>query len=259
MKITFSKVLLSSLVGASFAIVSSAHLSADAFSISFGSASRSSNTLATGASAKADFGFTQIDPNKVQINLTLLNTTGKIPAFGKGATQSTLVGFGFDLLDSLKSFTYSALLSPFTQLYGDKTLNSSVLEAAKLEPFGTFDVGIRSAGSGNFTGGNPQEGLKAGESKNVQFTLTGSNLKAADIETAFASGFKTGDLKVAVRFQQVDGPSFRGASDKLLGGTVQIVKAPPKPKPIPESAPIAGLCLVAGTLAIVRRRQVKPV
>jgi hypothetical protein len=250
----FSLQKSSLLAAASIALASSVMLSssAQAFSISFDSTSLSSNNPATGASAKVDFSFSQIDPNKVLLNLNLVNTTGQIPSFGKGATQATLVGFGFDLLNNISSFTYSPLSSTFTQLYGDQSLTSATVQGeAKLEPFGTFDVGIRSSGTGNFTGGNPQTGITASQFTNVSFTLIGSNLNAANLESAFLSGFQSGTLRAAARFQQVSGPGFSGASDKLLGGTISNGGT----TPVPEPTTLVGIGLVAGAMAMSRRQQ----
>lgn len=252
MKTSLSRALLPSLIGVGFALASSASLPANAFSIAFGSTSKSSNTTATGASAKVDFSFSNINSTSVLLNLKLTNTTGQIPAFGSKATQSTLVGFGFDILDNLK-FSYSSLSSPFTKLYGDASLTTQRVEgAADLQPFGVFDAGIRSAGSGNFTGGNAQSGLTAGQSTDVSFTLKGTNLTAASVESEFLKQLQSGQLKVATRFQQVNAGA---GSDKLLGGTITVA-VKPKPKRVPEPMTTTGLGLVAGVLLAARRLKV---
>lgn len=249
MKAPVSQLLGSGLLAASVAIASSvmAPSSAQAFSVSFGPTSTSSNSPATGASATVDFSFSQVDANSVLLNLNLLNTTGQIPPFGSGATQSTLVGFGFDLLNSITSFTYNSLSSPFTKLFGDQSLTSQTVEGpATLQPFGTFDVGIRSSGPGNFNGGNPQTGLTAGQSADVSFVLSGTNLIANDVESAFQAGFQDGTLKIATRFQEVNAGE---GSDKLLGGTVE------PPESVPEPSTLAGLAFVIGGMIVSRRRN----
>jgi hypothetical protein len=218
MQSTVTRLFGSSLLAAGVAIASSvlAPTSAEAFTISFGANSTSSNNPATGASADVDFNFSQ-SGSDVLLSLDILNTTGQT-TFGDGATQATLVGLGFDLIDDITSYTYDAMSSPFTKLYGDSALTAQSVEgSATLQPFGTFDVGIRSAGPGNFTGGNPTQGLTAGQSTVVSFLVSGMNLIASDVETAFFNGFTSGTLEIATRFQQVNAGE---GSDKLLGGDI---------------------------------------
>lgn len=218
MQSTVTRLFGSSLLAAGVAIASSvlAPTAAEAFTISFGANSASSNTPATGASADVDFSFSQ-SGSDVLLNLNILNTTGQT-TFGAGATQATLVGLGFDLIGDITSYTYDAMSSPFTKLYGDPFLTSETVQgSATLEPFGTFDVGIRSAGPGNFTGGNPTQGLTAGQSTTVSFLLSGMNLIDSQVENDFFTGFTSGALEVATRFQQVNAGE---GSDKLLGGEI---------------------------------------
>jgi hypothetical protein len=221
---SFSKALLPSIaVGVGLAIASVGIIvsPAQAFTLSFDSSSQSSNSPATGASARVDFDFVQAG-NNVLLNLDIFNSTGQFPAFGSGATEATLVGIAFDLADSVKSFVYDDLDSNYSKLFSQ----------VSLPPFGgTFDVGIRSAesetgngkgkgGNGNdsFAGGNPQMGLTAGKSTKTQFVLSGNNLVAAALEQTFWSGFQNGTMRFASRFQQVNAG---GGSDKLLGGTIK--------------------------------------
>jgi PEP-CTERM motif len=173
-----------------------------AFELNFGAASQSSNTPATGSSAKVDFKFTQSGQN-VLVNLDIFNTTGET-TFGSGATESTLMGFAFDLLDGITigSFTGS-------NYFGNIASN------VDLQPFDTFDVGI--SRNSNFLGGNPNGGLTQGLSSSVSFLLSGANLLAETLEQDFFQGFSDGTLKWATRFQAVNAGA---GSDKLLGGTI---------------------------------------
>jgi len=264
MKNTLSTLLGSSLLAAGVAIAASAFTatSAQAFSLFIDPQYGSSNTPATGSTAKLDFTFSQVGSD-VLLNLGIKNTTGTVTptVTTSGATKSTLVGVGFDLASIISSYTYNAGTSAFTKLYGDSSLtNQSVAGDASLQPFGTFDVGIRSAGSGNFTGGNPQAGLTAGNYTSVSFTLKGTNLTASGVETAFQTGLSDGSLRAVGRFQQVGGGvNYSGAtSDKVLAGGVTGGGGNTGGgiKKIPEPASLAGLGLVGASLAASRRRKV---
>jgi hypothetical protein len=178
---------------------------AQAFTLSINPTNGSTEN--TGASALLDFNFVQ-DGSNVKLNLGIKNTTNG--SLGLGATQATLVGVGFDLPSLVKSAFnyntgYNAGTSAFTTLYQNAALN----------PYGTFDVGIRSAGPGNFAGGNPQQGLTAGQSATVSFLFSGTNLTASAVESAFKNGISNGSLDVVGRFQQVNAG---GGSDKVIGG-----------------------------------------
>lgn len=198
------------------------------------------STENTGSSALLNFKFEQSGAN-VLMNLNIKNTTSG--NLGLGATASTLVGVGFDLPDLIKSYSYNSLTSGFSKLY----------EQASLAPYGTFDVGIRSAGSGNFSGGNPQSGLTADKETNVQFVFTGNNLVAADVEKSFNQGLQNQSLRVVGRFQQVNAG---GGSDKVLGGYVPPMVDEEEHQSVPEPTAIAGLGAVAMGL-LVRRRSAK--
>jgi len=229
MKGTFSTLIGCSLLAAGVAITSSvlAPSSAQAFSISFGSTSTSSNSLATGASANVDFNFSQAG-NNVLLNLNLLNTTGQIPSFGAKATQSTLMGITFDLVEGLNVVANSYVGSSFF---------SNLLSSVSFTPFsksgGSFDVGI--AHNGNFEGGNTHGGLTQGLSSSVSFLLSGTNLVANNLENAFLSGFQDGTLRIASRFQAVNAGA---GSDKLLGGILKPTVVVP-PAVVPAVVPPA--------------------
>ncbi len=219
MKGIFSTLVGCSLLAAGVAMASSvmAPSSAQAFSLSFGSTSTSSNNIATGASAKVDFNFSQAG-NNVLLNLNLLNTTGQT-TFGAKATQSTLMGITFDLVEGLNVVAKSYVGSSFF---------SNLLSSVSFTPFsnsgGNFDVGI--AHNDKFEGGNTKGGLTQGLSSSVSFLLSGTNLVANNLENAFLTGFQDGTLRIASRFQAVNAGA---GSDKLLGGILKPTVVVPPP------------------------------
>jgi hypothetical protein len=175
------------------------------------------STENTGASASLDFNFSQSGVDTF-LELGIRNTTDG--SLGLGATQATLVGVGFELPTPAPSFTYDPLLSTFTQTYFNQN--------ATLQPYGTFDIGIRSNSNGNgtFAGGNPQQGLTAGQSTTVRFTFANQNAAnlATSFQTLFANSTNANPLIVG-RFQQVNAG---GGSDKVVGGlTPEAVPSPP--------------------------------
>jgi hypothetical protein len=193
------------------------------------------STENTGASANLDFNFSQAGTDTL-LDLGITNTTNG--SLGLGATQATLVGIGFELPTPAPSFTYSPLLSTFTQTYFSQN--------ATLNPYGTFDVGIRSAGSGNFTGGNPQQGLTAGQSTTVRFSF--ANQTATSLETSFQTLFagSTNSTPLIVgRFQQVNAG---GGSDKVVGGLA------PQSQAVPAPPAVLGM-LTAAALGLSKRRK----
>lgn len=212
---------------------------AQAFSLSldpkFGS------TENTGSTANLDFNFVQ-SGNNVLLNLGIKNTTNG--STGLGATESTLVGVALDLLGGgVTSYTYNSLSSAFSKTFTNVSIPG---------PFGNtvFDYGIRSAGSGNtFVGGNPQQGLTAGQSTLVSFLLKGNgSLNAAAVENSFLSRFSSGAMSVAGRFQQVNAG---GGSDKVLGGFVE--KSQPPAEAVPEPTTMLGLA-TAGALLFGKKK-----
>ncbi|MFW6296211.1 MAG: PEP-CTERM sorting domain-containing protein [Halothece sp.] len=197
------------------------------------------STENTGATAEVDFNFAQ-DGNDVLLNLDIFNTTDGTA--GNGATTSTLVGVGFDLPEIIKSYTYNSQNSDFTKLYSD----------ARLEPYGSFDIGIRSKGSGGFIGGNPQGGLTAGQSTSVQYRFTGNNLTTTEVENAFQQGFSATYLRAAGRFQEVDG----NGSDKVFASLLQSNVNYKGEVDIPEPTTTAALGLVSlGAFAFLKRSK----
>ncbi|MEQ9000547.1 MAG: PEP-CTERM sorting domain-containing protein [Coleofasciculus sp. B1-GNL1-01] len=254
-----SRLLGSGLLATSIALASSlvAANAAQALTINFDSTSTSTNNLATGASAQVDFDFVDVEGGGVQLDLTLLNTTGQLDdSFGLGATDSEFVAFGFDVSDSISSYTYNSLSSPFIRLFGNDSLTSDTVEdAAVISGAGgqnVFDIGIRVAGSGTFSGGNPNGGLNPGQSAQVRFILDTSD-NAQAVEQAFANLFNGEEFRAVARFQDVNAG---GGSDKLLVN--RIPNADPDDNgdvSVPEPGTLAGLALIGGSLAAARRRK----
>lgn len=245
MKHTLASMSLSALVAGTAIALSIAPINpAEAFTLSLNPSNGSTEN--TGSTALLDFNFVQ-DGSNVKLNLGVKNTTNG--SDGLGATASTLVGIGFDLPSFIKSFSYSAANSSFTKLYGDSKLNTSVSGDAALNPYGTFDVGIRSAGSGNFAGGNPQSGLTAGQSSLVSFIFSGTGLTANSVESSFLSGMRDKSLGIVGRFQQVNAG---GGSDKVLGSVVPVTP-PPISTPVPEPLTILG-SITAGMAFLGRKK-----
>ncbi|MCU0515329.1 MAG: PEP-CTERM sorting domain-containing protein [Oscillatoria sp. Prado101] len=220
-------------LAAGMALASTALTAAPAQAFGLSIAPQYGSTENTGATAKLDFNFVQ-QGAQVLLNLDIKNTTNG--STGLGATQATLVGVAFDLPTIVSAYTYNPGSSAFTQTYNNVSIPGLTSE--------TFRFGIRSAGSGNFVGGNPQAGLTAGQSSSVSFLLSGANLTAAGVESAFQSGFKDGSLQAGGRFQQVNAG---GGSDKVLAGS----------EAVPEPTTLGGLALGAAILARLRSRKVQ--
>lgn len=196
----------------------------------------SSSTENTGATAELNFDFVQSGA-EVWLSLGMRNTTNGMT--GLGATQSTLVGFAFDLPTGVGIAQYSAAASGFAKLWSNPSLN----------PYGSFTVGISPARN-SFGGGNPREGLLAGQLTSVTFQLSGSGLTADSARQAFYRGFSSGSLRSAGRFQQVNAG---GGSDKVLG-RVLVAEEPPTKVPEPSSAVAIGL-LGLGAIGLSGRRS----
>ncbi len=212
------------------------------------------STENTGSTAILNFNFVQQDAD-VLLELGITNTTNG--SVGLGATQSGLVGVGFDLPTLINSYTYNSLYSNFTRSYGDSSLTTQTLiNTATVEPYGTFDVGIRTQGGGagtgtggrTFAGGtNPESGLTPSKSASVSFLLSGNNLNAASVESAFLNGFKDKNLKAVGRFAQINADSV---GDTVLGGIPD-----GKPQAVPEPASWVSLSFFAGAMAMLRRQK----
>jgi hypothetical protein len=228
-------------LAAGLALASSAFTAAPAQAFSLSISPQYGSTENTGATAKLDFTFADTTGG-VTLNLGIENTTDGTA--GLGATAATLVGVALDLPSIVSNFTYNSGSSAFTQEFFNVSIPG-------LNSNNTFDVGIRSAGSGNFVGGNPQQGLTAGQSTNVSFLLTGANLTAAGAESAFFSGFQGGSLSAAGRFQQVNAG---GGSDKVLAGGVT---GGGNTAAVPEPSTLAGLALCGALATRLRSRKVQ--
>lgn len=206
---------------------------ANAFTLIFDAnqGSISSNNPATAATAAFDFSFSQQGGNAL-LSLSLNNTT----ALDYG---STLVGFALDLGEA---FTYNSNDTAFTNTFTPVTFIPG--------KFGTYEFGARS-GNGTFQGGNPQNGITAGNSATVEFIF--ENTVAQDLEAAMAKGYEGGELRAATRFQQV-GP--QGKDSDFLSATF-VPRVPPvqPPKPIPEPGLLLGLGAVAAAGAGLRLRK----
>lgn len=223
MKRALSASLPLSALAAGVALTASLAMSkpAEAFTISFDP--QFGSTENTGATADLDFNFVQ-EGSAVRLNLNLVNTTNG--SVGLGATSATLVGFAFDLASSATFNSFNAGTSNFTQYWED----------ARLNPFGTFDLGV-STPRNSFAGGNANSGLTAGQTTMVSFLLN-SSLSAAQVENDFLNGFTSGALSAVARFQQVNAG---GGSDKVLGGVTNS-------EAVPEPATILGVIAAGGAL-----------
>jgi hypothetical protein len=201
------------------------------------------STENTGAMTDLNFNFSQQGAN-VLLQLGITNTTDG--SEGLGATQATLVGIGFNLPTGISVVSYDPGSSAFTKVFG---AIPGASDSAALPPLGTFDIGIRSAGPGNFVGGNPQSGLTAGDSTSVSFVFGGiGNLLAGDVENAFLnlfsnSAYPNPGAQIAGRFQEVNAG---GGSDKVAGQV-------PGGQPIPTPALLPGL--VALGVGILRKHK----
>ena len=214
----------------------------DAFTLSFGENSISSNDPLTGASGDATFSFAD-EGEDVRVSVKVTNTTGTT-TFGAGATSATLTGFGFDLL------TGDMVAMPNGATLGDAL--DTFLTGAAFQPFGSLDVAF--ADNNNFNGGNANDGLKTGAMTTGSFLLDTSR-DATGAATAYETAFFSGGLQAGLRFQQVNAGE---GSDKLV--FVPTTTAPPPPPPPPPSVvplPAAGVMLLGalGGLGALRRRR----
>ncbi|HAG83690.1 MAG TPA: hypothetical protein DCL61_21695, partial [Cyanobacteria bacterium UBA12227] len=216
---TISRVFGSSLLIAGVALTTSTLIAnpAQAFIVNFGANSESSNTPATGSSATIDFNFTNV-MGGVKLDLLVTNTTGQVPSFGAGATESSLMRFVFDVPDAV---TNVSLIDDgiFTTFIFNSNNIAETPFSNNGASFGAFNGGFDVELS---RGGNPNNALTEGNSTLVSLLLSSAS-NAASLEQLFFDGIFADDptdpdeaLRVATRFQAVNGGSNNGASDKLL-------------------------------------------
>lgn len=206
--------------------------SVEAFVYRFGETSLSSNSTATGAAAVLEFDFQDLDSNRIQLDLTVTNTTG-VESFGSGATTSKLTGVAFDLPEGI---------SLISRQLGQQL--DTLLKEVSVAPFGSgFDLAL--ADNNNFLGGNANQALAQGERDRVALVLTGEDT-AVGLRSRFAQAFASGELRAVTRFQQVNAGA---GSDKLLGGTV----ITDEPARVNEPGLVAGLAAIS--IALRRRRR----
>lgn len=228
MKTFYSLTTALTTTGLGLASAAFATLPAQAFTLTFDPGFGTSNNQGTGATAQVKFDFVQ-QGSDVLLNLDVFNTTDGTSFLDDvntaGGNIATFMGFAFDLISgvSVKSYTGN-------NFFGNYLTNVS------LNPFGTFDVGV--AKNSNFTGGNPNGGLTAGQDTTVSFVL-GTAMSALDVETNFWKGFADGSLNSTARFQAVNAGA---GSDKLLGGLLAAdlppVEQPPVEEPPVEEPPV---------------------
>ncbi len=240
MKTNFAQPLTACVATAGLAIASSLLTAtpAQAFSLSVAPQYGTTNDIGTGATATLDFNVVQSGADLL-LNLGITNTTGTKATAG-GATNSSLVGVAFDVLSGVTASVKSTAGSNFTAFW--QNVDISGLHKG-------FEYGI-STPRNSFNGGNANGGLYKNESTLVSFLLTGSNLSAAQAESALLGGFENGTLKAGVRFQQVSGSSV-GTSDKVMAGV------PADAEAVPEPTTMAGMVMGLGSLVAARRKQGK--
>ncbi len=198
--------------------------------------SKTSNSQHTGASGSVGFSFFDVTGG-VKLTLDIANTTSG--AFGAGATESILTGFGFDLFDGLELDASS--FAPTGSL-------TTLIPNASASPYGFLDVAF--ADNDNFNGGNANKGtgLKEGTSTSLSFVLksTTSIINAAILGDMFATSFASSNpIDAVLRFQSVNAGA---GSDKLIYSGENVV-----PTPLPATLPLL-LAAIGGLFFAARRR-----
>ncbi|WP_017306039.1 PEP-CTERM sorting domain-containing protein [Spirulina subsalsa] len=215
---------------------------ADAFTMRFDPALGGAATSDyTGSTGELKFDFLDAGNDSVKILLTISNTT-------PSEIGSSLVGFTFDQFDWMEtlSYTYDDMGTNFTRVFDPVTM----------QPFGSFDFGIRTTGNGNFQGGSANLGLREGNSAQVAFTFQKVGKTASELESLFSSAYEKGELRSGARFQQV-GPN-QADSDIVLGHYFQSVEIPPEEPvvSVPEPTVTLGLGMFAlGALGAGRKNR----
>lgn len=248
-------------------------LAADPFTVLIDGIYGSTNTPPTGAKAEATFTITKTGTDAF-VAILLKNTTPFPP------TSATLVGLSFVTPDYLtfansptigttadKDYNYG--LTTFSDLYPGDGINGG--------PFNStgWDFCIRSdAPGGNCNGGQPTQGLTAGQTAPsvVTFKFGGSGDKtdidiANDFKNLFSINNGLPSYNIAGRFQQVSGCTVTpcAGSDKVGGAYIPPTTTPPQGPPdgpppqgpgdaVPGPLPLFGAAAAFGYSRKLRQR-----
>lgn len=258
-------------------------LPAEAFTIGYNGYFGSTNDPATGASATVDFTFTDNADGTIGLELLLTNTTGQADMTEglttDGATESEFLAIGLDfadgdLADKLNIVSYSLGNPAFDELvYDDSSLRGGTSSSTAVDGQGwgdvnlndiTFDIGLVTSRTILSTG-NPRDGLNAGQSETVTFTLDPTEfVNAVELEQWFVDGLvENGYITTAARFKAVNGDNIDGGSDKLLGGNLNEYSIfvegggtdDPLPTPVDIPEPATTLSLATFALGGIKLRR----
>jgi hypothetical protein len=214
------------------------------------------STESTGSTAQLIFSNFVASGSNISFDLQLHNNSPNPPF------STTFVGAAFDLpyyvIQNFNASMYDPNSTNFEDLWGPNGASLNLGGGPE-----NYDIGIRSVLSPDgivnvednasaFNGGNPQGGLAKTQSATVKFmydTLI-AGITAEVFETELLSGFTSGELKAAGRFQQVviteGGPE---TSDKVGGGIL-----PPQPNSVPGPLPLFGAAAAFGYSRKLRTR-----